>query len=56
MSTLEHRTESCFKCLTIPRIQIQDHSKEFMQSKSNNNKKISWKSHLSQSPLPDKYE
>ena len=43
MSNLEHRIESCFECLTIPRKQIQDHSKEFLQNKSNNNEKISWK-------------
>ena len=39
MSTPEHRIESCFECLTIPRKQVQDCSKEFLQNK-NNNKKI----------------
>ena len=39
MSTFEHRIESCFQCLTIPRKQVQDRSKEFIQNKSNNNKK-----------------
>ena len=34
MSNLKHRIESCFECLTIPRKQIQDRSKEFLQNKS----------------------
>ena len=47
MSTLEHRIESCFECLSIPIKQVQDRSKEFLQDKSYS-KKISWKSHRSQ--------
>ena len=46
MSTLENGIESCLECLTIPRKQVQDYSKEFLRNK--NNKKISWKSHQSQ--------
>ena len=33
MSNLEHGLETCFKCLTIPRKQVQGHSKEFPQNK-----------------------
>ena len=53
MSTLKQGIESCLECLTIPRKQVRDHSKEFLQNKSNNNKKISWKSHQSQRSLHD---
>ena len=48
MSTMEHRKESCFECLIIPRKQVQDCSKEFLQNENNISKKISWKSHWSQ--------
>ena len=63
-SILKHGIESCFECLTTPRKQVQDCSKEFLPNKNttnnnnnnknnnnnnnNNNKKISWKSHQSQ--------
>ena len=42
--TLEHRMESCFECLIIPKKQVQDRSKEFLRNKNDINKKISWKS------------
>ena len=38
MFTLEHRIESYFDCLTIPRKQVQDPSKKFLQNKNNNKK------------------
>ena len=34
---------------------IQDRSKEFLQNKNNNNRRISWKSHRSQWSLHNKY-
>ena len=48
MSTLKDRIENCFECLTVPRKQVQDCSKEFQQNKNINDKKVSWKSHQSQ--------
>ena len=48
------RNRNCFECLTIPRKQIQDHSKEFLWNKNNNDEKISWKSYWLQWSLHDR--
>ena len=49
MSTLEHTIESCFKSLNNSK-----KTKELLQNKKNNNKKISWRSHCLQRSLNDK--